>query len=227
MTESAYTLVCSSVQIKDPKVLTKNSDLSSKTADKYILEVSDTTQTDEKFGIIKTIYHSQLFFTLSNSNGFQIPFWQKQINTASAETQIGKIILKIKNLNKDNSSNTQLFQLISTQKSASEIDATLETASFSTASNAAINNSKLGAGANSYSFYIPGSNGTSDTVSKIYEIDFNNNLKAKNASTSFIALGLQTSGTPTSESAFYVEAYVETIETNDEYPTSHSFTSTS
>ena len=102
MTESAYKLVCSSVQIKDPKVLTKSSTLT-KTADKYILEVSDTTQTEEKFGIKKTIYHSQLFFTLSDNNGYHIPFWEKQINTASTETQIGKIILKIKNLNKNNS----------------------------------------------------------------------------------------------------------------------------
>jgi hypothetical protein len=238
MSESAYKLVCSSIDIKDPTILKKNIEKEI-TVNKYLSEMNSITQTDKRFGIKKTTYHSQVLFKVNASStngsaGLVFPFWQYLDSTTTANNiDIGKVVLKIRHkTTANNSANTQLFRLIGTKQSGTdavtaattteETDDTImytngnTTVSGSTSAHTAgagTANTKMGTAADLYQspFYIAGEDASSASVDRTYEIDFNTVLKTSVTANKPIALGLRLNETPAAESIFLVESHVEVI----------------
>ena len=231
MPEAAYKLVCSSIDIKDPTILKKN--LSTPiAADRYLSEMNSITQTDKRFGIKKTTYHSQVLFK-STTSGLVIPFWQIASPTVSTNYDIGKVVLKIRHQTaSNNSANTQLFRIVGTQQSGTEAlavstgtETTANTIMYtngttitgSTSPHAAVagaDNVGMGTAANLYQspFYIAGEDASGGSVDRTYEIDFNTVLKSSATANKPIALGLYVNETPAAAaSIFLVEAHVEII----------------
>jgi len=226
MSESAYKLVCSSIDIKDPTILQKTIK-KELTVNKYLSEMNSITQTDKRFGIKKTTYHSQVLFKVNanstpGSAGLVFPFWQIASPTVITNYDIGKVVLKIRHQAINNSANTQLFRIVGTQQSGTDafvvegLTSGSETTdntimytngntpglSGSTSAHTAIagaDGTGLGTAANLYQspFYIAGEAATSSvTVDRTYEIDFNTVLKSSTIANKPIALGLRLNEAP-------------------------------
>jgi hypothetical protein len=238
MSEAAYKLVCSSIDIKDPTILKKKLSITEMTANNYLSEINSITQTDKRFGIKKTTYHSQVLFKVNASStpgsaGLVFPFWQYLDATTDANNiDIGKVVLKIRHKTIDNSANTQLFRIVGTQQSGTEALTAATTPELPadtimyTSGNTTITGSTsahtavagttiagLGTAANLYQspFYIAGEDASSASVDRTYEIDFNTVLKTSVTANKPIALGLRLNEAPADESIFVVEAHVEVI----------------
>jgi hypothetical protein len=238
MSESAYKLVCSSIDIKDPTILKKNIEKEI-TVNKYLSEMNSITQTDKRFGIKKTTYHSQVLFKVNNgstngSAGLVFPFWQIASPTVSTNYDIGKVVLKIRHKAIDNSANTQLFRIVGTKQSGTDAfvvstgtELTTDTIMYtngntsdlsgSTSAHTAVagtTSAGMGTAADLYQspFYIAGEDASSASVDRTYEIDFNTVLKSSATADKPIALGLRLNEDPvTNGSIFLVEAHVEVI----------------
>jgi len=241
MSESAYKLVCSSIDIKDPTILKKNIEKEI-TVNKYLSEMNSITQTDKRFGIKKTTYHSQVLFKVNNgstngSAGLVFPFWQIASPTVSTNYDIGKVVLKIRHKAIDNSANTQLFRIVGTKQSGTDIftvsgltsgsETTANTIMYTNGNTSDLSGSTsahtavagttsegMGTAADLYQspFYIAGEDASSDSVDRTYEIDFNTVLKSSATADKPIALGLRLNEDPvTNGSIFLVEAHVEVI----------------
>ena len=240
MSEAAYKLVCSSIDIKDPTILKKKLSITAMTVNNYLSEINSITQTDKRFGIKKTTYHSQVLFkvnasSISGSAGIVFPFWQYLDATTDANNiDIGKVVLKIRHKTIDNSANTQLFRIVGTQQSGTEALTAATTTELPadtimyTSGNTTITDSTsahtavagtdgvgMGTAANLYQspFYIAGEAATTSVdVDRTYEIDFNTVLKTSVTANKPIALGLRLNEAPgAGESIFVVEAHVEVI----------------
>jgi len=224
----SHKLVCNSIEQKDPGYLTRSLATLTLSADSYLGEISSSTFTDKKHNIEKTTYHSQVFVK-GTTVDFVAPLFQFTPSAAATKHEFGKLVLKIKHQGIDNSSNTQLFEIVGTQQSATEAGTTdllttsglLTTSTSQTTMTAAI----IGTAANLYStgVYIAGEDASSAVVKKTYEIDLNTYLTSDDAD-KLICWGLKFNQAPvTANSIFSIEAHIEMIDSKyDLYLDTHT-----
>ena len=224
----SHKLVCNSIEQKDPGYLTRSLATLTLSADSYLGEISSSTFTDKKHNIEKTTYHSQVFVK-GTTVDFVAPLFQFTPSAAATKHEFGKLVLKIKHQGIDNSSNTQLFEIVGTQQSATEAGTTdllttsglLTTSTSQTTMTAAI----IGTAANLYStgVYIAGEDASSAVVKKTYEIDLNTYLTSDDAD-KLICWGLKFNQAPvTANSIFSIEAHIEMVDSKyDLYLDTHT-----
>jgi hypothetical protein len=183
MSESAYKLVCSSIDIKDPTILQKKI---TKTiaVDNYLSEINSNTQTDKRFGIKKEIYHSQVFLKVNASSnnetadganaGIVFPFWQIASPTVSTNYDIGRVVLKIRHdtaSTANNSASTQLFRIVGTKQDGTETATLTDVAVETTANNNIMYTNGITSVSTSTDTMISAL-GTLGTAANIYESPF-------------------------------------------------------
>ena len=224
----SHKLVCNSIEQKDPGYLTRSLATLTLTADSYLGEISSSTFTDKKHNIEKTTYHSQVFVK-GTTVDFVVPIFQFTPSAAATQHEFGKLVLKIKHQGIDNSSNTQLFEIVGTQQSATEAGTTdlLTTSGLLTTSTSqkTMTANTIGTAANLYStgVYIAGEDASSAVVKKTYEIDLNTYLTSDDAD-KLICWGLKFNQEPvTANSIFSIEAHIEMIDSKyDLYLDTHT-----
>jgi len=224
----SHKLVCNSIEQKDPGYLTRSLATLTLTADSYLGEISSSTFTDKKHNIEKTTYHSQVFVKGTNAN-LVVPIFQVTPSAAATQHEFGKLVLKIKHHNNNNSSKTQLFEVVGTQQSATEAGTTdlLTTSGLLTTSTSqtTMTANTIGTAANLYStgVYIAGEDASSAIVKKTYEIDLNTYLTSDDAD-KLICWGLKFNQEPvTANSIFSIEAHIEMIDSKyDLYLDTHT-----
>ena len=204
MSKGNYKVVCTSLEIKDPELFAQTYiDTSVLANDKYRFEMATKTQTKKDMGLIRTVYHGQ---SIIKNNGAAncIPFFQYTSSTNSEIVTIGRIILEITDMTGvDNSTNKQLFQLIGTQQSATEITNTLVSASTDKDSIALL----LGNTQYTSNFYL---DGLASSKTKKWIIDLNKAFTSAATTPSYISLGLLFKTTPTA-CTIKIDAYTEII----------------
>jgi hypothetical protein len=205
-------LIGSSLEIKDPGMLTRTYTKAFTTTDRYIGEIKSTTATDTKYNIKKTIYHSQVFAKTGTTSGLIIPFFEFAPSSTSTQYDIGKIVLKISHQAGNNAASNQLFQIVGTQQSASENrDTSHLSSTLATSTETPITTTIIGDNANIYesAIFIAGQ---AAGTKKTYEIDFNSYLTSSATAGDLICLGLEFNQAPANESIFLIEAHVEIVE---------------
>lgn len=207
MSEGNYKVVCTSLEIKDPEPLVQTYISSSVSANNnYQFEMATKTQTKKDMGLTRTVYHGQSIIT-HNTTANCIPFFQYTSSTNSEIVTIGKIILEITDVTGvNNSTNNQLFQLIGTQQSVTEITNTLVSASTDKASTEFL----LGAKQYTSNFYL---DGLAASKTKKWIIDLNKAFTSTETSattSSYISLGLLFKTAPTA-TTIKIDAYTEVI----------------
>lgn len=215
----SHKLVISSIEQKDPGYLTRSLATLTLSADSFLGEISSSTFTDKKHNIEKTTYHSQVFVKGTTAT-FVVPIFQFTPSAVGTQHEFGKLVLKIKHHNNDNSSKTQLFEVVGTQQSATEAGTTdlLTTSGLLTTSTSqtTMTAATIGTAANLYStgVYIAGEDASSAVVKKTYEIDLNTYLKSGAADADkLICWGLKFNQAPvTANSIFSIEAHVEMVD---------------
>ena len=224
----SHKLVCNSIEQKDPGYLTRSLATLTLTADSYLGEISSSTFTDKKHNIEKTTYHSQVFVK-GTTVDFVAPLFQFTPSAAATKHEFGKLVLKIKHHNNNNSPRTQLFEVVGTQQSATEAGTTdlLTTSGLLTTSTSqtTMTANTIGTAANLYStgVYIAGEDASSAIVKKTYEIDLNTYLTSDDAD-KLICWGLKFNQEPvTANSIFSIEAHIEMIDSKyDLYLDTHT-----
>ena len=209
MSKGNYKVVCTSLEIKDPELFAHTYDTGNKPAtDKYRFEMATKTQTKKDMGLIRTVYHGQ---SIIKNNGAVncIPFFQYTSSTNSEIVTIGRIILEITDVTGENDNNTikQLFQLIGTQQSHTEI--TEDQTSGST-DHVATQNTVFGTTKYTSNFYL---DGLAASKTKKWIIDLNKAFTSTPASAttpSYIVLGLLFKTAPTA-CTIKIDAYTEII----------------
>ena len=207
MSEGNYKVVCTSLEIKDPEPLVQTYISSSVSANNnYQFEMATKTQTKKDMGLTRTVYHGQSIIK-NNGTANCIPFFQYTSSTDSEIVTIGKIILEITDVTGvNNSTNNQLFQLIGTQQSVTEITNTLVSASTDKASTEFL----LGAKQYTSNFYL---DGLAASKTKKWIIDLNKAFTSTETSattSSYISLGLLFKTAPTA-TTIKIDAYTEVI----------------
>ena len=205
MSEGNYKVVCTSLEIKDPEPFAQTYISSSvSTNDNYQFEMATKTQTKKDMGLTRTVYHGQSIIKNSGTANC-IPFFQYTSSTNSEIVTIGKIILEITDVTGvNNSTNNQLFQLIGTQQSVTEITDTLVTTDK--ASKATL----LGTTQYTSNFYL---DGLAASKTKKWIIDLNKAFTSTGTSAttaSYISLGLLFNTEPTA-CTIKIDAYTEII----------------
>ena len=224
----SHKLVCNSIEQKDPGYLTRSLATLTLSADSYLGEISSSTFTDKKHNIEKTTYHSQVFVK-GTTVDFVVPIFQFTPSAVATQHEFGKLVLKIKHQGIDNSSNTQLFEIVGTQQSATEAGTSdlLTTSGLLTTSTSqkTMTADTIGTSANLYStgVYIAGEDASSAIVKKTYEIDLNTYLTSDDAD-KLICWGLKFNQAPaTADSIFSIEAHIEMIDSKyDLYLDTHT-----
>ena len=224
----SHKLVCNSIEQKDPGYLTRSLATLTLSADSYLGEISSSTFTDKKHNIEKTTYHSQVFVK-GTTVDFVVPIFQFTPSAAATKHEFGKLVLKIKHQGIDNSSKTQLFEIVGTQQSATEAGTSdlLTTSGLLTTSTSqkTMTADTIGTSANLYStgVYIAGEDASSAVVKKTYEIDLNTYLTSDDAD-KLICWGLKFNQAPaTANSIFSIEAHIEMIDSKyDLYLDTHT-----
>ena len=224
----SHKLVCSSIEQKDPGYLTRSLATLTLSANSFLGEISSTTFTDKKHNIEKTTYHSQVFVK-GTTVDFVVPIFQYTPSATATKHEFGKLILKIKHHNNDNSLRTQLFEVVGTQQSATEAGTTdlLTTSGLLTTSSSqtTMTANTIGTSGNLYStgVYIAGEDASSAVVKKTYEIDLNTYLTSDDAD-KLICWGLKFNQEPvTANSIFSIEAHIEMIDSKyDLYLDTHT-----
>lgn len=224
----SHKLVCNSIEQKDPGYLTRSLATLTLTADSYLGEISSSTFTDKKHNIEKTTYHSQVFVK-GTTAGLVVPIFQVTPSAAATKHEFGKLVLKIKHHNNNNSPRTQLFEIVGTRKSATEAGTSdlLTTSGLLTTSTSQtpMTADTIGTSANLYStgVYIAGEDASSAVVKKTYEIDLNTYLTSDDAD-KLICWGLKFNQEPvTANSIFSIEAHIEMIDSKyDLYLDTHT-----
>ena len=222
-TSTNYKLNITSLEYVDPKAFTNTYAATNiSTVNHYLFEMlSNDTQTVKQYGETKKIYHSQTLLTFdSTSDNIEFPLWELALN-ANKSANIGKIMLNINYLtdNDDQSSKTEMLQLIGTTQALTP----LSTTSLTTTSTTTVlsTTSKLGGSPIEFPFYVkgrkvndttPGSTviKTSDTIR--HSIELNNWLKGLTTDGGYVALGVKVNEAPTSQIKIKFDTYVEVIE---------------
>lgn len=214
----SHKLVCNSIEQKDPGYLTRSLATLTLTDDSYLGEISSSTFTDKKHNIEKTTYHSQVFVKGTNVD-LVVPIFQFTPSASATKYEFGKLVLKIKHHNNNNSPRTQLFEVVGTKQSATEAGNTdlLTTSGLLTTSTTQtpMTADTIGTAANLYStgVYIAGEDASSAVVKKTYEIDLNTYLKSGSTADKLICWGLKFNQEPvTANSIFSIEAHVEMVD---------------
>ena len=162
------------------------------------------TQTKKDMGLTRTVYHGQSIIK-NSGNANCIPFFQYTSSTNNEIVTIGKIILEITDVTGENDNTIkQLFQLIGTRQSATQIIDTLVTTDKD--SNATL----LGTAQYTSNFYL---DGLAKSKTKKWIIDLNKAFTSNGTSStnaSYISLGLLFK-TPPSPCTIKIDAYTEVI----------------
>ena len=226
----SHKLVCNSIEQKDPGYLTRSLATLTLSTNSFLGEISSSTFTDKKHNIEKTTYHSQVFVK-GTTVDFVAPLFQFTPSAAATKHEFGKLVLKIKHHNIDNSSKTQLFEIVGTQQSATEAGTTdlLTTSGLLTTSTSQtpMTADTIGTAANLYStgVYIAGEDASSAVVKKTYEIDLNTYLTSHGSTAgTLICWGLKFNQAPvTANSIFSIEAHIEMVDSKyDLYLDTHT-----
>jgi hypothetical protein len=207
MSEGNYKVVCTSLEIKDPEPFAQTY-ISVSTNDNYQFEMATKTQTKKDMGLTRTVYHGQSIIK-NNGTANCIPFFQYTSSTNSEIVTIGKIILEITDVTGENDNNTikQLFQLIGTQQSETEI--TADQTSSST-DHVATPITVFGTTKYTSNFYL---DGLAKSKTKKWIIDLNKEFTSAADSTttaSYIVLGLLFQTAPKA-CTIKIDAYTEVI----------------
>ena len=209
MSETNYKVSCTSLEIKDPSTFLAT--LNSETATKYSFEMASKTQTKKDMGLTSTIYHGQSIINTTTTN--IVPFWQYNGSQVTNYLHIGKIILHISYLNTvNNSTVSQMLQLVGTQESGSDLTTTTINTTTSTKGSGAVVSS-LGTTYTS-NFYLDGLNtniSTPSNTTQKWVIDLNKKFKSTDSDTNFIALGLKFNVAPAAATTIKIDAYTEVI----------------